>query len=116
MDEALRVQEEVSDLQLRIEEIQGRLNFLKQTAAYSLIEVSLKLTAEVMEVDAGDDVSFRVGQVARFRASFTRRRPLTISHSSGTSARVIDYGQRQRTEAGREAGNGHGEPRLRRRP
>ena len=71
VDEALRVQKEVSDLQLRIEEIQGRLNFLKQTAAYSLIEVSLKLTAGVIEVDAGDDVSFRVGQVARFRASFT---------------------------------------------
>ena len=47
VDEALRVQKEVSDLQLRIEEIQGRLNFLEQTAAYSLIEVSLKLTAEV---------------------------------------------------------------------
>ena len=71
MDEALRVQKEVSDLQLRIEEIQGRLNFLEQTAAYSLIEVSLKLTAEVIEVDAGVDVSFRVGQIARFRASFT---------------------------------------------
>ena len=71
VDEALRVQKEVSDLQLRIEEIQGRLNFLEQTAAYSLIEVSLKLTAEVIEVDAGVDVSFRVGQIARFRASFT---------------------------------------------
>ena len=71
VDEALRVQEEVSDLQLRIEEIQGRLNFLEQTATYSLIEVSLKLTAGVIEVDAGDDVSFRVGQVVRFRASFT---------------------------------------------
>ena len=71
VDEALRVQKEVSDLQLRIEEIQGRLNFLEQTAAYSLIEVSLKLTAGVIEVDAGDDVSFQVGQVARFRASFT---------------------------------------------
>ncbi len=70
VDEALRVQKEVSNLQLQIEEIQGRLNFLGQTAAYSLIEVSLKLPAEEIEVDAGDDLSIRVGQAARFRASF----------------------------------------------
>ena len=70
VDEALRVQEEISDLQLQIEETRGRLNLLEQTAAYSLIEVGLKLTAGVIEVDAGDDVSFRVGQIARFRASF----------------------------------------------
>ena len=57
-------------MQLQIEEIRGRLNLLEQTAAYSLIEVSLKLTAGVIEVDAGDDVSSRVGQIARFRASF----------------------------------------------
>ena len=71
VEEALQVQEELSDLQLQIEEIQGRLNFLEQTAAYSLIEVSLKLRSEDIKVDAGDDLSVRVGQVARFRASFT---------------------------------------------
>ena len=71
VDEALRVQTQVSEQQLLIEEVQGRLSFLEQTSAFSLIEVSLKLTPEVIEVDAGDDLSFRVGQVTRFRASFT---------------------------------------------
>ena len=70
VDEALRVQQGLSDLQLQIEEIQGRLNFLDQTSAFSLIEVNLKLTPEVVQVDAGPDVSARVGQVVRFRASF----------------------------------------------
>ena len=70
VEDALLVQKEISELQQQIEEIQGRLNFLEQTAAFSLLEVSLKLTSETITVDAGGDVSVRVGQAARFRASF----------------------------------------------
>ncbi len=70
VEDALRVQRELSDLQLRIEETQGRLNFLSQTAAYSLIQVSLRLAPQTIEVDAGPDTSARVGQAVRFRASF----------------------------------------------
>ena len=70
VEDALRVQNEVAALQLQIEAIQGRLNFLQQTAAYSLIEVSLRLAPGTVAVDAGPDPSFRVGEVARFRASF----------------------------------------------
>ena len=70
VEDALLVQKEISDLQQQIETIQGRLNFLEQTAAFSLLEVSLKLTSETISVDAGGDVSVRVGQAARFRASF----------------------------------------------
>ena len=70
VDDALQVQEELSKLQLSMEEMQGRLNLLDQTSAYSLIEVTLKLSSVAMDVDAGPDPSFRVGQVARFRASF----------------------------------------------
>ena len=71
VEDALAVQNELSDLQQEIERVQGRINFLEQTAAYSLIEVSLKLTAQTLDVDAGGDMSVRVGHVARFRASFT---------------------------------------------
>ena len=70
VEDALAVQNELSNLQLRIEEIRGRLNLLEQTAAYSLVEVSLRLTPEVMDVDAGEDLSVKVGEPARFRASF----------------------------------------------
>ncbi len=70
VEEALLVQKELADLQLRIEEAQGRLNFLGQIAAFSLVEVSLRLTPMTIEVDAGPDSSVRVGQVERFRASF----------------------------------------------
>ena len=70
MEDALRVQKELSDLQLRIEETQGRLNFLSQTAAFSLVEVSLRLAPKTLDVNAGPDASARVGQAVKFRASF----------------------------------------------
>ena len=70
VEEALLVQSELAKLQLEIEENEGRLLFLSQTAAYSLIEVSLKLTPVALQVNAGPDSSVRVGQRERFRASF----------------------------------------------
>lgn len=70
VEDALLVQEQLSFLQQQIEAIQGRQNFLGQTAAFSLMEVSLKLSAQPVRVDAGGDVAARVGQPVRFRASF----------------------------------------------
>ena len=68
--DALLVQEELAKLQLGIEELQGRLNYLQETAAYSLIEASLQVSSVTIAVDAGPDSSVRVGEPARFRASF----------------------------------------------
>ena len=70
VEDALEVHKELAELQVQIEEIQGRLNFLTQTAAFSLIDVSLKLTPQIVQVDAGEDVGVKVGRPARFRASF----------------------------------------------
>ena len=70
VEDALDVHQELASLQVQIEEIQGRLNFLEQTAAYSLIDVALKLTPQTISVDAGEDVGVKVGKTTRFRASF----------------------------------------------
>ena len=70
VEDALSVQKELADLQLRIEEAEGRLNYLGQTSAFSLIEVTVKLAAVEIAVDPGPDSSVRVGQPERFRASF----------------------------------------------
>ncbi len=70
VEDALDVHKELADLQVQIEEIQGRINFLQQTSAFSLIDVNLKLTSLVIEVDAGENFGVRVGRAARFRASF----------------------------------------------
>lgn len=71
VEEALQVQSELSSIQLQVEEMQGRLNYFDQVAAFSLIEVSLTLAPLDMSVDVGPDEAFRVGQTARFRATFT---------------------------------------------
>jgi phage terminase Nu1 subunit (DNA packaging protein) len=67
---ALEVQRELSKLQVEIESIQGRLKFLEETAAFSRINIGLRLSPVPMEVDAGLDRTFSVGQNARFRATF----------------------------------------------
>ena len=71
VEEALLVEAQLSNLLQEIEAAQGRLNYLGETSAYSLIEVSLKIRAVTILVDAGPDSSVRVGELARFRASFT---------------------------------------------
>ncbi|MDD9994800.1 MAG: DUF4349 domain-containing protein, partial [Dehalococcoidia bacterium] len=70
IEDALLVQEAIVNLQQQIDAIEGRLTLLERTSAYSLIEIDLKLAAEPIPVDAGGDVSVRVGQDVRFRATF----------------------------------------------
>jgi hypothetical protein len=50
--------------------MQGRIKFLEQTSAFSLVNVNLKLTTVDMPVDAGGDTAFRVGRTAKFTATF----------------------------------------------
>ena len=76
VEDALLVQKEIASLQERIEETQGRLNFLRQTAAFSLIEVFLRLTPAALQVDAGPDSAVRVGDAKRFRAMFNAPRDI----------------------------------------
>lgn len=70
VEDALSVQLELSNLQTRIEQIEGRLKFLEQTAAYSLVNVALRVPPVAMDADAGPDRAFAVGAAARFRAVF----------------------------------------------
>ena len=70
VEDALKVQHEITQVQVQIEELQGRINFLEETAAYSLLMVSLELSTHSMPVDVGPDDAIRVGEVVRFRATF----------------------------------------------
>lgn len=71
VEEALEVQRELADLQAVIESLLGRIKFLEETAAFSLINVGLSLASVAMAVEAGDDRTLSVGEPARFRATFT---------------------------------------------
>ncbi len=70
VEDALRVQNELTRVQGDVEAFQGRIKFLEQTSAFSLINVRLGLAPAGMSVDAGPDRTVSLGKVARFRATF----------------------------------------------
>ena len=71
VDDALAVQQNLSRVQEDVERLQGRIKFLEQTSAYSLLNVSLSEEPREMVPDAGPDVRAGVGEPIRFRATFT---------------------------------------------
>ena len=71
VEDALAVQSELSRVQEEVERLQGRIKFLEQTSAFSLLTVSLSEEPREMVPDAGPDVRAGVGEPVRFRASFT---------------------------------------------
>jgi hypothetical protein len=70
VEEALKVQQSLTQVQEQIERHEGRIKFLEQTSAFSLISVVLRLEPAEMTVDAGADVTAGVGNPIRFRAFF----------------------------------------------
>ena len=89
VEDALSIQQSLSEVQENIERLQGRIKLLEQTAAYSLINVSLELVKGKMGIDAGADKSTAVDEPVRFRATFTRRRTSRSSPSRGTSETAL---------------------------
>ncbi len=71
VDDALAVQQNLSRVQEDVERLQGRIKFLEQTSAFSLLNVSLSEEPREMVPDAGPDVRAGVGEPVRFRATFT---------------------------------------------
>ena len=71
VEDALNVQRELARVQEQMEIMQGRIAYLEQTSAYSLLNVSLRLAPFDIRVDGGDDKTASVGEFARFRATFT---------------------------------------------
>jgi hypothetical protein len=71
VEDALSIQESLTRVQEDIERFQGRIKLLEQTAAFSLINVSLELVKGKMSVDAAEDKTTGVGELVRFRATFT---------------------------------------------
>ena len=70
VEDALSIQKSLSEVQGNIERLQGRIKLLEQTAAYSLINVSLELVKGEMSIDAGADKTTAVDESVRFRATF----------------------------------------------
>ncbi len=71
VEDALDVRTELAYLQAEIETTLGRIKLLEETAAFSLVHVSLKLSPAPMRVDAGEDRTLSAEQDARFNATFS---------------------------------------------
>ena len=70
VEDALRVREALVRVQGDVEVLQGQINRLERTSAFSLITVNLGLEPAEMPVDAGPDQTTGVGEAVRFRATF----------------------------------------------
>ena len=71
VEAALAVQRDLTNVQEEIERISGRIKFLEETSAFSLIRVTLGLAPVAMEVDAGADQTVAARVPVRFRATFS---------------------------------------------
>ena len=71
VEAALAVQRDLTHVQEEIERLSGRIKFLEETSAFSLIRVTLGLAPVEMELDAGADQTVAVRVPVRFRATFS---------------------------------------------
>ena len=71
VDTALAVQRDLSRVQEEVERLSGRIKFLEESSAFSIIRVNLRLAPVDVEVDAGADQTVAVGVPVSFRAIFS---------------------------------------------
>ena len=57
VEEALEIQKEITRVQGDLEALEARINFISESAAYSLITVSLQASPVLMVVDGGPDIA-----------------------------------------------------------
>ena len=72
VEAALNVRRDLRTVQGEVERISGRIKFLEETSAFSLIRVTLSLAAVELGVDAGPDQTAAVHTPVRFSATFRR--------------------------------------------
>ena len=71
IEDALEVQNQLAIVQADIEALLGRIRYMEETAAFSLINVRVELRPAVLSVDAGGDRIVSAGEPERFQALFT---------------------------------------------
>lgn len=71
VEDALEVQNQLATVQAEMEALLGRIRYMEETAAFSLINVRVELPPSVLTVDAGGDHVVSVGEPERFQAYFT---------------------------------------------
>ena len=72
IEDALNIQREITRIQSDIEGMQARINYLSESAAFSLVRITVEALPQEMVIVAGDDLLAAVGRPVRFRAEFTQ--------------------------------------------
>ena len=67
----LKIRELLLQIRQDIEQLKGRLNYLSDIAAFSLINITVNLAPTSMDVDAGDELTVQTGKSADFNALIT---------------------------------------------
>ena len=71
VETALAVQRDLSRVREEVERLSGRIKFLEESSAFSIIRVNLRLAPVDVDVDAGADQTVAVGVPVSFRATFS---------------------------------------------
>ena len=71
VEAALEVQRDLSRVQEEVERLSGRIKFLEESAAFSIIRVALSLAAVEVDVDSGPYQTVAVHDSVKFRATFS---------------------------------------------
>ena len=71
VEAALAVQRDLSQVQEEVERLSGRIKFLEESAAFSIIRVNLSLAPVEVTVDTGPDLTVAVGAPVGVRATFS---------------------------------------------
>jgi hypothetical protein len=71
IEQILAVQQELTAVRGEIERFTGRKRLLEETAAFSLVTVTLEAEPSEITVDAGTDRVLVEGEIVRFRTEFT---------------------------------------------
>ena len=82
IDRALEVQNELAKVQVEIESLLGRIRLMEETAAFSLINVSVRLAPVSMPVNVEADRTVSAGEPEQYSARF--RPPLGIDEFTFT--------------------------------
>lgn len=70
IEDTLKVATELARIREDLESMQGRLNLLAQTSAFSLVNIFLNAEPIEMQVNAGSDLAAAVGEPVSFTATF----------------------------------------------
>ncbi len=70
VEDTLKVATELARIRETLESMQGRLNLLAQTSAFSLVNIFLNAEPTEMQVNAGSDLAAAVGEPVAFTATF----------------------------------------------